>query len=1264
MVQSDAPALEWVANSVAPMPHLNYWQTDVSTLPAPFTSSENLYFKQLVAPGTLFSPEDYPDLAWTPMAQERVMFSQPLEFPYGFQVFTLFDEEGTLKSRSGGSWFNFDILPSGGVYEAEANVTADYVISYNVVDREGNFYIGVRHTVKKLNPDLSESASWKVSESDEQVFSVTIAPSGDVCVLLGTPFGAKIVFLDKELSVLAKMDFAEEFGIHQNFTISNSPAFDMENGFDYVYVPVREYLVKVKWNRDIKELSIIWNATIGGWSDVTGIGRVGWGIGSAPSITEDSGEKYVVLTDGNIPYGLHYVKCSDGTSASITVTFGVDRKTSTEQSTVVSGLRAVVVNNYFADKKLPDAFSFCELDPKMNVACRANLLHSYGVAAFDFDPKTSTISKAWERTDISCSTSIPVVSSANYYPQVLYCIGTIPSNNISVAHGVGMTTLEAMNWETGESFFQYELGRSPWLGATYAATTIHESGIFYGGGGGIVHIYNSSTVQDDTITCTDHIETSSTCNTGGICTCDELLTSYTCDGSLDIAGLPYTPVNKLCGESCQVCLGNPIWGLCPGLLNGDQCNGVFLPNSECSCVAGISGKLCSGDESDNHILTSGREIPFDTCIYDGLYYRKAQCTDDDDFVALFTYSDPFCSYEYANEPPVSLRKNKCYDFYDKDVIISFHSNSTQRECVSLANIEEKKVPTLEPTTQCIDIAEYTDVCRYSSTMCTCHELLASTTCKVPYTADKWFSRNEGICDLKRLQYDIREAAAGSEALASSCETVLSHFEDNGSWPEDYLCDCFGGIPEDIASVIFNCQVSGSHLIYVWSSCVIEDFSLLRRTITTDPIEACPASCGLCVSAAPTSDPTKEATECVDIAMYSDVCRYSLTMCTCSELLESTTCDVPYTAVKNFSLNEGSCNFKLLVKDIREASVSSGALASCETVLIFFEENRRWPENFCSCLRHIPQEAASSILNCKLGNSNLVRAWGFCNEEGFSLYQRTIITDPNELCPVSCGLCGTPVPVYEPTAETIVPTVEPTECTDVAEYSEMCRYSATMCTCSEVLESTSCGMPYTAIETFSTNEGSCDFELLWYDIRKAAAISEVLATNCEDVISHFQNKRSWPDPDVCLCFAHIPDEIASVIFNCYVNDNHLIDVRDLCLPGSFSLIQRTITTDPNEICPASCGLCRDPTPEPTAEPTWKEIVPTVEPTECSDVAEYSEVCRYSLTMCTCSEVLESTTCDVPYTANATFFTNDGSCDFDLLWYDIREAAVSELLAKKM
>jgi len=496
------------------------------------------------------------------------------------------------------------------------------------------------------------------------------------------------------------------------------------------------------------------------------------------------------------------------------------------------------------------------------------------------------------------------------------------------------------------------------------------------------------------------------------------------------------------------------------------------------------------------------------------------------------------------------------------------------------------VPTVEPT-ECSDIAEYSEVCRYSSTMCTCSEVLESTTCDVPYTANETFSNNNGSCAFELLWYDIREAAAVSEVLATHCEYAISYFQNYGLWPNPDVCRCFAKIPDKIVSVIFNCNVNGFHLIWVRDLCLPGTFSMTQRTITTDPNEICPASCGLCgdpipkPTAEPSPDysvPTVEPTECADIAEYSEACRYSSTMCTCSEILESTTCDEPYTANETFFINDGSCDLELLWYDIREAAAVSEVLATnCEDVISHFQNYTSWPKSeTCLCFALIPDEIASVIFNCYVNGFHLIDVRDLCLPGSFSLTQKTITTDPNEICPASCGLCGNPIPepTAKPTPEDSVPTIEPTECEDIAEYSEVCRYSSTMCTCSEILESTTCDVPYTANETFSTNEGSCDFELLWYDIREAAAVSEVLATNCEKVISYFQNNEKWPDPDVCFCFAYIPEKIASVIFNCYVNGFHLIYVRDLCVPGSFSLTHRTITTDPMEICPASCEVCRD------------------------------------------------------------------------------------------
>jgi len=329
------------------------------------------------------------------------------------------------------------------------------------------------------------------------------------------------------------------------------------------------------------------------------------------------------------------------------------------------------------------------------------------------------------------------------------------------------------------------------------------------------------------------------------------------------------------------------------------------------------------------------------------------------------------------------------------------------------------------------------------------------------------------------------------------------------------------------------------------------------------------------------------------------------LCTCSELLERTACGEPYTSDVTMYSNEEDCNFEMLVYDIREVAAGSESMASnCEYVLSFFHTYGSFPQaEVCDCFGPIPEESASIILNCYLSGFRLLNLWGICvGKPSFTLLQRTITTDPDEICPASCGLCGTPAPVHEPTPEPSweylgIPTVEPTECTDIAQHSDVCRYSSMLCTCSELLERTACGEPYTSDVTMYSNEEDCNFEMLVYDIREVAAGSESMASNCEYVLSFFHTYGSFPQAEVCDCFGPIPEESASIILNCYLSGFRLLNLWSICVgKPSFTLIQRTITTDPDEICPASCGLCGTP---PVHEPT-------PEPSECEPVLLFGEV----------------------------------------------------------
>merc|ERR1719285_1347573 len=169
------------------------------------------------------------------------------------------------------------------------------------------------------------------------------------------------------------------------------------------------------------------------------------------------------------------------------------------------------------------------------------------------------------------------------------------------------------------------------------------------------------------------------------------------------------------------------------------------------------------------------------------------------------------------------------------------------------------------------------------------------------------------------------------------------------------------------------------------------------------------------------------------------------MCSCSELLGSTTCDVPYTAAVEFYPSERGCDLNRMTYDLRAISDPS-----CEHLITYYHTYGPVPENYCQCLGLIPEETASTIFNCQEENTSILTIWASCARSSFTLVQRTITTEANEICRASCGLCGiTPAPTAEPTAaplQTEYPTLQPTECTDIAEFSDSCRYSSAMCTC--------------------------------------------------------------------------------------------------------------------------------------------------------------------------------------------------------------------------
>ena len=87
----------------------------------------------------------------------------------------------------------------------------------------------------------------------------------------------------------------------------------------------------------------------------------------------------------------------------------------------------------------------------------------HGVEKFTWDPQTRTFESTWVNADVSCPNGIPTMSAAT---GLAYCIG----------QRFGIWTLEAMDWDTGESAFHRFLGAEPKYNSAYAATEIGAHG--------------------------------------------------------------------------------------------------------------------------------------------------------------------------------------------------------------------------------------------------------------------------------------------------------------------------------------------------------------------------------------------------------------------------------------------------------------------------------------------------------------------------------------------------------------------------------------------------------------------------------------------------------------------------------------------------------------------------------------------------------------------------------------------------------------------
>lgn len=234
--------------------------------------------------------------------------------------------------------------------------------------------------------------------------------------------------------------------------VRNSITLDKDGG---IYIASRNHMHKVIWKGD----SFSTDEEDGAWAEPYP-NELGGGTGSTPSLMGFGDEdQFVVITDGNelmnvllfwrneVPEDWEQLPGAPTRRIAGMVPASMGdlnlEAVQTEQSVVVAGYGAFVVNN--TPNNIPDGF------PPNGHGLLAGALGSnpkhqpFGVQKMEWNPDTRVFSIAWTNTEVSSPNGVPYVSLGTNH---VYFIGARKNQ----------WTLEALNWDTGESTFHYVIG--------------------------------------------------------------------------------------------------------------------------------------------------------------------------------------------------------------------------------------------------------------------------------------------------------------------------------------------------------------------------------------------------------------------------------------------------------------------------------------------------------------------------------------------------------------------------------------------------------------------------------------------------------------------------------------------------------------------------------------------------------------------------------------------------------------------------------------
>jgi hypothetical protein len=359
---------------------------------------------------------------------------------------------------------------------------------YTLLDRDHVYYIGSKSGLITAygdkDPTDSRSEIVKLRE-----FQLPAQATGPIMGLSMTYDGWLVAATEHGYVATIKRDFREHHllrikhseGAEEKATkpagygwIRNAYAIDVEGG---IYIASQDHMHKVVWtgaNLSTEETDGAWTAPY--------LNEWGHGTGATPSLMGFGEEdQFVVITDGQdqmnvvlfwrnaIPEDWQQLEGTPDRriAGQARVTMGNPELTNiqSEQSVVVAGHGALVVNNH--PRNIPWYM------PKAAATLLVSYLGSnpdhqpYGVQKFAWNPQTRSFGPAWVNTEISSPSTVPIVGVGS---NTAYLIGARDNQ----------WTLEAMDWDTGQSKFHYVIGGQRY-NVMFAGTLIDMEGrIHYG----------------------------------------------------------------------------------------------------------------------------------------------------------------------------------------------------------------------------------------------------------------------------------------------------------------------------------------------------------------------------------------------------------------------------------------------------------------------------------------------------------------------------------------------------------------------------------------------------------------------------------------------------------------------------------------------------------------------------------------------------------------------------------------------------------------